>query len=197
VPAVRRRDQRLERLLSRTDPGTLERTRRLLAESAKYNIGPVRRTANLPTLPLVFLHPRSQSRFAFSLGFRKTIGNAECVELRYEETARPTFTRGEGDGEVPAQGCFWVQESRGAVVSSEVLLRFRHSMSSARLVTEYRAEPALAMWVPARMEEDYGGLPGRDSAVQTEAVYSNFRRFSVSVEEKATVPGEDAAVPRP
>ena len=39
----------------------------IVAESARYNIGRVTRTVNTPTLPLLFLDPRVQSRFKFKL----------------------------------------------------------------------------------------------------------------------------------
>ena len=85
-----------------------EQANRLLAASAEYNIGPVRRTVNLPTLPLAFLLANNQPRFEFRLGERKTIDATEAVELGFRETSRPTLVKGPGGADLPAKGRFWV-----------------------------------------------------------------------------------------
>jgi hypothetical protein len=109
---IREHDQRLVKLLSNPRPDAQEQARKLLEASAAYNIGPVRRTVNLPTLPLVFLLPRNQERFEFRLGGRRMIGSTQAVELAFHETSRPTFVRGPGDADLPAQGRFWIDAAR-------------------------------------------------------------------------------------
>jgi VWFA-related protein len=191
---VRDRDGRLERAF-RESPGTaVARAEAILAESARYNIGP-ERTVNLPTLPLLFLHPLNQARFTFELKGRGSGGAS--VEVAFREQKRPTMVRGLAEstiqidpaapraslsgGDLPAEGRFWVDARRGTVLRSEV--RFRFDLGgTATITTTYRAEPSLAMWVPAEMKERYGG-GGFGAGTDAVARYSRFRKFQVTVEE--------------
>ena len=74
-------------------------------------------------------------------------------------------------------------------------------VARAFVATEYRPEPKLAMWVPTEMREEYEDLPSagvRTFGSRTEATarYGGFRRFTVSTEEEARIPGGDPVVPR-
>ena len=79
--------------------------------------------------------------------------------------ARPTFIRNrkpDSDSErdrrsldLPADGRFWIDPTRGTVVRSEVRLRTGWSEATATFTTRYRPEPRLAMWVPDEMKERY------------------------------------------
>lgn len=189
---VREHDQRLVKLLSNPPPDAQEQARQVLEASAAYNIGPVRRTVNLPTLPLLFLLPHNQERFEFQLGGRRTIAATEAVELTFRETSRPTLVKGPGYADLPAQGRFWVDTARAAVVRSEVEFDFG-TEAEARVITDYRPEPTLAMWVPAEMREHFADVPR--AKVQTfpapftgVARYERFRRFTVSTDERFAVP---------
>jgi hypothetical protein len=189
---VREHEQRLVKLLSNSSADTGEQTRKLLAASADYNIGPVKRTVNLPTLPLLFLLRRNQERFEFRLGGRRMIGATEAVELVFRETSRPTFVKGPWNADLPAQGRFWVNAARAAVVRSEVEFAFG-AEAEARVTTDYRPEPALAMWVPAEMREHFGDVPNAKvttfpARFNGVARYERFRRFTVSTEEQVTLP---------
>jgi VWFA-related protein len=189
---VRDRDGRLERAF-REQPGTaVAHAQAILTESARYNIGP-ERTVNLPTLALLFLHPANQARFAFE---RKGGGSGgEPVEVAFREQKHPTMVRGVAGstvkaefgpgGDLPAEGRFWI-DARGTVVRSEVRFRFDFG-GTATITTAYRAEPSLAMWVPAEMKEKYEG-GGFGAGTDAVARYSRFRKFEVTVEEKARLP---------
>ena len=189
---VREHEERLVKLLSHPGADAQEQTRKVLAASAAYNIGPVKRTVNLPTLPLLFLLPRNQERFEFRLGGRRMIGTTQAVELAFHETSRPTFVRGPWDADLPAQGRFWIDAARAAVVRSEVEFAFGPE-AEASVTTDYRPEPTLAMWVPAEMREHFADVPR--AKVQTfpapfngVARYERFRRFTVSTDEKVALP---------
>jgi VWFA-related protein len=205
--AVRDRDQRLERLFSRGSASALERAEAILAESARYNIG-VERTANLPTLPLLFLHPDNQARFSFAR--QGEADDSNVVEVAYREVSRPTFIRGRRpdrtpDGtaaDLPAHGRFWIDARRGTVVRTEMSLGGTgEAEGTAKISTTYRPEPSLAMWVPEEMKEFYsvgGGSPALRgmprsqlcNGCYTEAVarYRRMRRFLVTIEENARLP---------
>jgi len=189
---VREHEQRLVKLISNPSADAQEQARKLLEASAAYNIGPVKRTVNLPTLPLLFLLARNQERFEYRLGGRRMIGTTEAVELVFRETSRPTLVKGPWNADLPAQGRFWVNAARAAVVRSEVEFAFG-AEAEARVTTDYRPEPALAMWVPAEMREHFADVPR--AKVKTfpapfngVARYERFRRFTVSTEEQVTLP---------
>jgi hypothetical protein len=189
---VREHEQRLVTLLSNPSADAQEQARKLLAASAAYNIGPVRRTVNLPTLPLLFLLPRNQERFEFRLGERRRIRATEVVELAFRETSRPTLVKGPWNADLLAQGRFWVNAARAAVVRSEVEFDFG-AEAEARVTTDYRPEPVLAMWVPAEMRERFADVPNAKvktfpARFEGVARYERFRRFTVSTEEQVAQP---------
>ena len=192
---VRDRDERLQKLFQQPSPSALQQARRILEESARYNIGGAWRTLNLPTLPLLFLHARNQGRFAFGLGKTRRVAGVETVEVRFEELARPALVTDASGGDLPAKGRFWIDPQRGTVLRSEVVFRFEPDLAEGSIQTEYQRQQRLGIWVPSEMKEKYEDLRGARRAVfrsptQAEARYSNFRQFSVTTEEKATLPPE-------
>jgi hypothetical protein len=190
---VRDREARLEKLFGASPSGTVApRVRTILDESARYNIGPVMRNVNFPTLSLAFLHPRNQRRFAWRRGGTRRFGTVEGLEVEFEEVATPTLVDQDGRGDLPAKGRFWIDPERGTVLRSETRFLLATGWGRASIATEYRAEPRLAMWVPAEMREEYSFR----GTAQGTARYSNFRKFTVTVEEvTATLPPETPAVP--
>ncbi|HXY41455.1 MAG TPA: VWA domain-containing protein [Vicinamibacteria bacterium] len=183
---VRDRDGRLERAFRDSPRTAVAQARAILAESARFNIGP-ERTVNLPTLPLLFLHPSNQPRFDFER--RATSDGGATVELAFREQARPTVIQSStaaAAGDLPAEGRFWINARRGTVLRSEVRFRF-DSGGTAAIATTYRAEPRLAMWVPVEMKERYQGS-GFGAGTEAVARYSRFRKFQVTTEEKVRVP---------
>jgi VWFA-related protein len=185
---VRDREGRLEKLFGASSSGSVApRVRAILDESARYNIGPVMRNVNFPTLALAFLHPRNQHRFAWKRGGTRRIGTVEGLEVEFEEVARPTIVDQDGRGDLPATGRFWIDPGRGTVLQSETRFLLATGWGRASVATEYRPEARLAMWVPAEMREEYA-FGSRATAT---ARYSNFRKFTVTVEDvTATLPPE-------
>ena len=191
---VRDREARLEKLLGASSSGSVApRVRAILDESARYNIGPVKRNVNFPTLALAFLHPRNQHRFAWKRGGTRRFGTVEGLEVEFEEVARPTLVDQDGQGDLPAEGHFWIDPRRGTVLRSETRFPLGAPGARAQVATEYRAEPHLAMWVPAEMREEYNS---QGLFAEATARYSNFRKFTVTIEdETATLPPETPEAP--
>jgi hypothetical protein len=191
---IRDREARIERLFRDTPQAAVERARSLLAESAKYNIGPAARTLNFPTLPLPFLLEKNQGRFAWKRKGERRIADVRGVEVEFKETSRPTFVSDGDNGEqLAARGRFAIDPERGTVMRSEVCFRWEPERAEACLVTEYRPEPSLAMWVPTEMRERYGDLPYGSTMVfgamsEATARYSGYRRFSVTVQQENVTP---------
>src|SRR4029453_17942463 len=69
--AVRDRDERLTKIFLDPDQTTAQRVDRIREESARYNIGGIARTMNVPVLPLAVLSPVNQPRFRFTIDDRQ------------------------------------------------------------------------------------------------------------------------------
>jgi hypothetical protein len=86
---VRDSDRRLETLFASIPlMSAAQRATALLAESARYNVGPAVRNIDFPTLALAFLHPMKQGRFAWSVGGRRRFGPVEGLEVQQRPLAR-------------------------------------------------------------------------------------------------------------
>lgn len=195
---LRDRDGRLEKLFAGSPADAATRAQAVLAESARYNFGSAVRNVNLPTLPLLFLHPRNRHRFAFRRAGSERVLGTDAVLVDFAETARPTIVRGGDDAaDLPASGRFWIDARHGVVLRTETRFRFE-SLALATIRTDYRREERLAAWVPSQMSERYEDLPGGARPVfrqLTEAVarYSTFRQFQVATQARkgALPPAQD------
>ena len=59
------RQDRLETLFTEKPAEAADEGRRIADESARYNLGPMQRNFNVPTMALFFAHPSNQHRFRF------------------------------------------------------------------------------------------------------------------------------------
>lgn len=181
---VRDRSDRLTRLFltdagsARVDAGAaFEQARRIMAESARFNVGDVQRNINLPTLALLFAAAENQPRFNYRLQ-RPDAGGGDI--LRYMEQQRPTLIRTTNGRDLPARGRIWL-DADGAITQTELVAT--DAQVSATITVNYERSEPLDMHVPARMNETYE-LRGRAGTVSGDATYSRFRRFHVSTTEK-------------
>ena len=76
--AVRDRQDRLAKLFLSGDLSTAKQVEEIRAQSARYNIGSVVRTMNVPVLPLAVLAPPASRGF----GSRSTIGRETAASRR-------------------------------------------------------------------------------------------------------------------
>ena len=93
------------------------------------------------------------------------------------------------DQDAPAVGLHVTTAWRGP---AEVEFDFG-AEAEARVTTDYRPEPALAMWVPAEMREHFADVPRAKvktfpAPFKGVARYERFRRFTVSTEEHVALP---------
>jgi len=190
-----RRDRLTQLFLNPTaDLG--QQARRILDESARYNLGPITRTLNTPTQALDFIRTQNQSRSSFRLGGRATVEGVQAYELRFEETAMPRMivTR---DNAV-ASGRLWVAAADGAIVRTE--LQIRSAGVVATISVNYAKHDKVSLWVPVRMIESYEPLTtatasgldvDRPPSVRIDgtATYSDFRQFSVDTKTIRKAPG--------
>jgi hypothetical protein len=182
--SVRDREDRLSKLFLRPTGSTLEQARQIMEESARYNIGNVQRTINLPVFALAVLRPATQPRVRFSKArLDSTIGpNVYVVE--YREHASPALIRGPRGREMFCHGRFWIEAPTGRVMKSELIVD--DPAVRASVTTRYKVDQAYDLAVPVDMKEEYG-LPN-GARVTGLATYGNFRRFDVHVTNDIAVP---------
>jgi hypothetical protein len=183
--AIRSRDKRLEKLFLSPSPDNRKQVQRIAAESARYNLGGVYRNFNVPTLPVLFLHPRFQHRFEFKKAGEGTVDGVSTWVLEYKEQKAPTFIKtAEGDN-IYAAGKLWIDPLGGKVVQTELVLETRRTNIKCVAEVTYRNELKSGLWVPYEMRERYGWM-GYANAAYTEclATYSNFRQFTVEAKEQ-------------
>jgi hypothetical protein len=181
---VRRRDERLLRLAA--NPNAVSAAQ-IVEESARYNIGDIQRTINVPLLPLTFLLTDNQWRFKFSIAkpgakaasddlpdsphFKVT---TEIWVVEYREVERRTLIRKNDGKDIPARGRFWIEPDTGRVLLSELIAEDRNVHS--KIEVSYQSEPLLGLLVPVEMRETYWRTGSR-SRIEGTATYGSFRRL--------------------
>ena len=179
------REARLRRLFVESPVTAVEKARTILAESARYNLGPLRRSVNFPMLALTFLLPENQPRFAFDGKGRRSVRGTDTIEVAYLEKARPTIVHDGVRQDVPSRGRFWIDPETGQVLRS-VLEQDPNGhdwLAWARIIVEYRREPRLDILVPDSMTESYWDAETSEKNQGAEAAgyYSpDFEAFAVS-----------------
>ena len=185
---VRDRENRLAELFLGSHETAMDQLRSITEENARYNVGSTVRTFNVPTFGLFGLHPANSGRFRFEKVGEGCAGVDAAWDVRFDEIASPTMTRGYNGIDLPAQGRVCVDPDTGDIYETEIELR--HPAVEGRPETEAEArvtfgrEAETGLWVPVEMRERYeerGG--GRMSGT---ARYSDFRRFAVAVDEDWT-----------
>jgi len=176
------REARLTSLFLQPAPNALTRAREIAEESARYNIGNMARTINVPALALDVLRPSAQPRFRFTDLVPDAEAGADVYSVTYQEVTGPTLVRGFEGQELFTRGRLWIHAS-GLVVKSEVILDDPRVMRAQALVTTlYEEDAAFGVAVPVEMREEYTLTDG--SRVTGVATYGDFRRFEVRVAEE-------------
>lgn len=173
---VRDHTDRLLKLLTNPAPDAYQQALRLVQEGARFNIGNLSRSINVPSTALRFVRQDMQSRSKFSVNGLKTVDGNRVAELEFKETGTPRMIRTQTDA--PAEGRIWLDPANGRIVQTELSLRFEKG-SAARITVHYAPEAKISLWVPVRMDEMYTLDSGQ--MITGRADYRNFRMFSVDV----------------
>jgi hypothetical protein len=167
--------ERLEELLRRPTSASIATARALLAESARYNVGPLWRNVNLPTTALFLLHGELQPRFSWKVEAADSEGQ---VILSFKELERPTVIRGWNNDPVFSRGRIWIDAATGAVRRTELRTKAREPREGQKtdyvLVVEFAIDESLQLLLPRRLREHY---ETRTEVVDGQAEYVNYRRF--------------------
>lgn len=181
---IRDREDRLLGLLQSPDANAMAQARRLADESARYNLGRVHRTVNLPDSALVYLQAASASGMRFDAPRPSNpVEGTETVVIRFREIGRPTFVTSRRGSNVPATGRVWAHAATGAIVKTEFTLS--DMSTDGRFVVEFAKDERSGLRLPAKMTERHTS-PGEE--VRATALYSNVRRFKVSTDEMLRKP---------
>jgi hypothetical protein len=181
---IRDREDRLLALLQSPDADAMAQARRLAAESARYNLGRVQRTANLPDSALLYLTAASASRVQVDAPRASApVDGAETVVIRFRETGRPTIATSLRGSNVPASGQVWAHAATGAIIKTE--LKLSDLSTDGVFVVEFAFDEPSGLRLPATMTEHYTS-PNED--VRATAQYSNVRRFNVLTNETMRKP---------
>lgn len=181
------RQERLEQLFVRRNFPSAEQLARVTTASARFNIGPVRRSLNVPTVALIVASPVNVGRCTFELRGFDVIDGLRVARVAFTETSSPTFITREGR-DWPSRGILWLEPDTGRIHRTD--LHLAGSDLDVRLTTWFRFDERLNLMVPHRMREVYDDPSRDDDYIQATADYSNFRTFRVETANRPGPPGD-------
>jgi hypothetical protein len=174
---VRDRDERLTKLFLQPSIDARRQEEEIAAASARYNIGGVNRTVNVPVLALSVLDAGNRPWFIFKIGKR----SRTTVDLEYQEQERGrTMIHGADNRPLPVHGRFTIEAATGRVLAT--MLATETATLRAQIEVTYAVEPSIDMLVPREMSETYKLKDG--SVTEGRATYTRIRRYQVKVDEK-------------
>lgn len=177
---VRDREERLTKLFLKPSDDALAQADRIRDESARYNLGSMKRTVNNPILPLAVLQADAQQRFRYTLGKPDPSAGPDVWIVDFKEEAVPTMIRGRPGFDLFARGRLWIELETGRLVKSDMYLD--QPALRAEVITSYRFDERFGITVPAQMDERYTLENG--AQVSATATYGRFRRFGVTTDEQ-------------
>ena len=171
--------------IERPGENSLDRWRRLSEESARYNIGSITRTLNVPTFALLVLHPENGERFSFTPATGDQPAASGTCDVAFQETGSPTIVRSGLGADMPTSGTFRLDAATGRVARSELIAGSSTAGVALRASVLYDYDKRLQVWLPREMREEYLAQSGE--RLNCVARYTNYLRTEVT----ATVrPGE-------
>ena len=179
---VRDRADRVQKLFLSGGADRASRFQDIAVESARYNLGELRRDLNLPTVTLWLLRRENHPRFTFKRQKDEAVDGRNCRVLAFKEKARPTLISTRNSGDIFLYGRVWLDQENGRVRRTE--LRFDRPVAGAEIndMLGVRPQPTVA--------QKGGGVP----PVPTDLAESVSFRSSIRV-DYGNVEGMDILVP--
>lgn len=170
---------RLESLMREGGEGTAARLRALADAQARFNLGDLYRTINVPTLALEFLLRERQGRFRFKRSGDADWHGTRAWTITFSERVRPTLIRTPEGRDVVSEGVFWIDPESGAVLRTEL----RPAGAQVRglrslILVSYARNDRFDMLLPDDMNELY---VARRTRIEAHATYGRFRRFETDI----------------
>ncbi len=185
---VRDRDQRLYRLFIEAKADRDQHAQTIQQESARYNIGPLTRTINIPIMALLFFDRPNQPLSEFKRVESGTVKALTALAaapdiwtVEFRETQPGTMVRGARGRDVPSHGRAWIDRTTGRILRTEHISN--DTTVRAEIDVTYRVEPGLDVLVPGEMRESYVMIQ-QQVTINGRATYSRFRQFTVTTTEK-------------
>lgn len=169
------RADRLVALFLKPPADAAQQIASIVDESAKHNIGWVRRNLNVPTMVLTFARTANHAQSQFRRGGTTKIGDIEAREIRFTERRQPRIIQTRDNA--AAQGAFWIDEATGRIMRTEI--RITTGATTAVIGVSYAHEPKMDLWLPVLMSERY--TTPRQPTITGRATYQGFRKFNVTV----------------
>ena len=184
------RNDRLAKLFLEPSKSTAEQSRKIMDESSRYNIGDIERNINLPVLALAVLDRRMHSAFQFEMekagekiDLPKSAAFAAPVDalvVTFRETQIRTMVVSPQGKNLTASGRFWLNRTTSQVYMTEIGVE--DLWLKAAIHVAYGSVDGINLPVPVEMHERYENkLNG--TRVEGSATYSDFREFTVSVDQ--------------
>jgi len=185
---VRDRTEQLMKLFLDPSTATAGQVEQIVAESARYNIGSIVRTINVPVLALIVLDPARQPNFRFTRAAAAAPAIARDLGMpdgawvvRFEEVGRDTMITTTNNRGLPSHGRFWIDPGTGRVLMTELVAE--DFAVAGTIVVKYQRGVIADLLVPVAMRERY--VERRNNLrIEGAADYKRFRQFQVKVDEK-------------
>ena len=194
---VEDRQQRLEDVFRESPIITGPVRRRLIMESARYNIGGISRNMNVPTMALQLLAGSDQHRFLFKKKRDRKIDEISVWEVEFEEHTAPALIKNGRGANLFSYGTVWIEPTTGRVIQTDFRAKDEVAELEIQMRVKYQVDEHLGILVPETMTERYkvrlrpltlSPFARRNLEVNCEAKYSNFRRFEVQVDMGVDTP---------
>jgi hypothetical protein len=187
---LRDRNDRLARLFLQPSRSTADQARKIMNESARYNIGDIERNINLPVLALAVLARGLQPGFQFQMvpaadpaslpKSPRFTPPPQALVVAFHETQIRTMVVSPQGRNLPSSGRFWLDPATSQVLMTEIGID--DQWLKASIFVAYGLVENIDMPVPVEMHERFENkLNG--TRVEGTATYSNFREFKVAVDE--------------
>jgi hypothetical protein len=166
-------------VLSERTASAYDEAAAIMRENAKYNIGDVYRTINVPLQALDILHPQNRTRLDYQAAGRGRVAGEDAAIVSFQERSVPTLPTLVSDGfggELLANGRAWIAPATGAVLRTELSFNGRAArfLKDSLIRVDYRRDPKMQVLLPIEMEETYGL---EIEVLHGVATYRNYRRF--------------------
>jgi hypothetical protein len=156
------------------------KARKMLADSARLNLGSPR-TTNLPNLPLEVLHPRHAHRFSVRTTGKARAAGRNTTKLVLVENSTPTIIHAYDGGDMRSIVAAYLDAETGVLWRADVITRDPRDGRFAFdyvLSVEFQNNRALGIAVPSKMHEDF--FAGINRKAFGDARYTNYRRFQTA-----------------
>ena len=125
---IRDRDQRLYKLFVSAKADARAQAETIQNESARYNLGPVMRTINIPIMALLLFEPGVQARIKFEQGkagnvkrFSELAAAEDIWMIEFAETGPGTMVKGTNNHDIPSHGRVWLDSTNGRILRTELI----------------------------------------------------------------------------